>query len=176
MKKDFKASKQDELSLNKGDYVQILEKNSNGWWLVKSNSKQGMAPAVFLVEFHARNVRESMKESLINWDEIIESNFIDYQAPPRNQVFNHDAEDSCSLISSVQSMNDSFSIQSNKPEIFFAIDDYFDKVGDGVNLKRGKQVLVLSKENSTGWWYVKIDEIEGWAPSGFLSVIFFLLL
>lgn len=64
-----------------------------------------------------------------------------------------------------------FQDQQIEPEIWYAMEDYIDTVGDGVSLKRGQMVYVLSKECSNGWWYVKFsdEEIEGWAPSSFLQ-------
>jgi hypothetical protein len=57
-----------------------------------------------------------------------------------------------------------------EPEIYYALDDYVDCAGEGVNLRRGQQVHVLSRESANGWWFVKLDEnVEGWAPSAFLQ-------
>lgn len=45
-------------------------------------------------------------------------------------------------------------------------------LGEGsgeVSLEEGEEVEVLEKE-TTGWWYVKNDFCEGWAPSAFLAV------
>ena len=45
---------------------------------------------------------------------------------------------------------------------------FFSKESGEVSLEEGEEVDVLQKESS-GWWYVKNDFCEGWAPSAFLA-------
>ncbi|XP_067390224.1 NADPH oxidase organizer 1 [Emydura macquarii macquarii] len=44
----YKSQKADELSLNVGVVVEVLEKSDNGWWLVWYNKRIGYIPAMFL--------------------------------------------------------------------------------------------------------------------------------
>ena len=48
------------------------------------------------------------------------------------------------------------------------ITSYFAEESGEVSLEKGEEVDVLQKESS-GWWYVKNDSCEGWAPSAFLA-------
>lgn len=49
-----------------------------------------------------------------------------------------------------------------------AISSFFAEESGEVSLEEGEEVEVLQKESS-GWWYVKSDFCEGWAPSAFLA-------
>lgn len=48
------------------------------------------------------------------------------------------------------------------------ISSFFAEESGEVSLEEGEEVEVLQKESS-GWWYVKNDFCEGWAPSAFLA-------
>ena len=48
------------------------------------------------------------------------------------------------------------------------ISSFFAEESGEVSLEEGEEVDVLQKESS-GWWYVKNDFGEGWAPSAFLA-------
>ncbi|KAI8050913.1 P-loop containing nucleoside triphosphate hydrolase protein [Syncephalis plumigaleata] len=50
---DFTPEDTNELSLTKGLKVEIIEKNDNGWWLVKYDGKEGWAPSNYLKEIKA---------------------------------------------------------------------------------------------------------------------------
>ncbi|XP_060116977.1 NADPH oxidase organizer 1 [Heteronotia binoei] len=48
IKRSYKARNQDELSVNIGVVVEVLEKTDNGWWLVWYNGRAGYVPSMFL--------------------------------------------------------------------------------------------------------------------------------
>ena len=48
------------------------------------------------------------------------------------------------------------------------ISSFFAEGSGEVSLEEGEEVEVLQKESS-GWWYVKNDFCEGWAPNAFLA-------
>uniref|UniRef100_A0A3P9K8T8 Neutrophil cytosolic factor 1 n=1 Tax=Oryzias latipes TaxID=8090 RepID=A0A3P9K8T8_ORYLA len=45
---DFEKTSKHELNLHDGDLVEILEKNSNGWWFCQCEAKRGWVPASYL--------------------------------------------------------------------------------------------------------------------------------
>ena len=61
-------------------------------------------------------------------------------------------------------------------EIWYSIEKYVDAVGDGISFEKGEKFNVLIKETN-GWWLVKNlnGDVEGWAPSSYLSVSITLL-
>jgi myosin-1 len=47
---DFTAQDEGEISLTKGTRVEVVEKEENGWWLIRVDGKEGWAPSSYLVE------------------------------------------------------------------------------------------------------------------------------
>ncbi|CAG8569898.1 1649_t:CDS:10, partial [Racocetra fulgida] len=47
---DFATEDSGELPFNKGDVLEIIEKDDNGWWLAKMNDDQGWVPSNYLEE------------------------------------------------------------------------------------------------------------------------------
>ncbi len=46
---DYKKNNKGELNAKKGDIVEVIDKNPNGWWFVSnSNDEQGWLPATYL--------------------------------------------------------------------------------------------------------------------------------
>lgn len=141
---------------------------------MKLNNSTGLAPAVYLEKFNASNLNNASKNSLTAWDLFGPKN-INYNnsdsLPPRNEFYNETSsfqETSSNSAPQIQTLEtSSFTDES----IYYALDDYIDTVGDGVDLKKGQQIRVLDKESSGGWWHVKIENTmaEGWAPSAFLT-------
>lgn len=102
--------------------------------------------------------------------------FIDNKSNSSNDSSGDRSSLDFSLNSTQITLNDnqSFQIrtQPNDDDVYYVIQNYEDTAGDCVSLVQGQRVVVLDRENSSGWWYVKIDDtIQGWAPSAFLTVI-----
>jgi hypothetical protein len=41
---------EDEISLNKGIWVNVLQKKNDGWWLVQNEKQRGWFPSNYLIE------------------------------------------------------------------------------------------------------------------------------
>jgi len=44
----YTSQEKNEITMNEGDIVQVLERNSNGWWLLNANDQLGWGPSNFL--------------------------------------------------------------------------------------------------------------------------------
>ncbi|MGH0118947.1 UNVERIFIED_CONTAM: hypothetical protein FKN15_002735 [Acipenser sinensis] len=53
-------------------------------------------------------------------------------------------------------------------EEYYTIADFQTTIPDGISFQAGMKVEVIEK-NSSGWWYIQIDEKEGWAPITFID-------
>ncbi|RMZ93806.1 SH3 and PX domain-containing 2B, partial [Brachionus plicatilis] len=139
--KDFKADKSDEISLKKGDYIRVLEKRLNGWWMVEYQNKVGFAPAVCINKEVQKNSDSKSVLSFASFDSLGDS--IDSKKP--NPI--------------------------PKDDFYYVIQDYEDPLNEGISLKMGQKCCVLNTENESGWWYLTIEgtNLEGWAPSAFLT-------
>ncbi|KAI1119099.1 P-loop containing nucleoside triphosphate hydrolase protein [Nemania sp. NC0429] len=47
---DFASHRENELSIKAGDMIEVVQKESNGWWLAKSGSGQAWIPAAYVEE------------------------------------------------------------------------------------------------------------------------------
>lgn len=46
----FHFHSEDEISLNKGLHVNVLQKKTDGWWLVQNDKERGWFPSNYLIE------------------------------------------------------------------------------------------------------------------------------
>ncbi|KAM4631823.1 NADPH oxidase organizer 1-like [Discoglossus pictus] len=59
----YKATSADEISVNIGDLVDVIEKSNTGWWLVRYNSKIGYMPSLYLQPCHSYETLETQTMS-----------------------------------------------------------------------------------------------------------------
>ncbi|XP_063047718.1 NADPH oxidase organizer 1a [Engraulis encrasicolus] len=69
--KTFKAKSSDELSVDMGSVVEVLQKSENGWWLVRHNRKTGYTPSMYLQPYNNPRVQlltaqKEMRSSTLN--------------------------------------------------------------------------------------------------------------
>ncbi|XP_029997513.1 NADPH oxidase organizer 1a [Sphaeramia orbicularis] len=55
--KNYKATKGDEMTVNMGAVVEVLQKSDNGWWLIRYNGKAGYVPSMFLKPYNYPHIR-----------------------------------------------------------------------------------------------------------------------
>lgn len=181
MTREYWSRKPDEIDMKRGDIVDVLEKNLNGWWLVRIGERTGKVPAVYL---RAYKGSDPVKSAMSAWElfgnnaneaDTNEEDDDDDQVrylPPRDDFI----DDSRSLQTSHSNLSVSWSssLLSSSGDVWYVVQDYEDKAGDVIGeLRKGQRVCVLDKENASGWWLVRLDDAtEGWAPSAYLSVIY----
>jgi len=71
-------------------------------------------------------------------------------------------------ISTQSSARNSLARMTPNKAKYVVISSFFAEESGEVSVEEGEEVEVLQKESS-GWWYVKNDFCEGWAPSAFLA-------
>lgn len=168
------------MSFKCGDIVDVLEKNLNGWWRVKLSDRDGQVPAVYLKPYKGL---DPVKSAMSAW-ELFGPSDQEVYVPPRTDFiadssskttmtrsqFDEESANESGNLSSPQELSPNSAYQ----DFYYVLQDYEDNAGDAIGqLKQGQRVLVLDKENSSGWWRVRLDDndfTEGWAPSAFLSV------
>lgn len=169
MTREYWSRKPDEIDMKRGDIADVLEKNLNGWWLVRIGERTGKVPAVYL---RAYKGSDPVKSAMSAWElfgnnaneaDINDDDQVRY-LPPRDDFIDDTSHSNLSLSWS----------SSSSEDVWYVVQDYEDKAGDVIGeLRKGQRVFVLDKENASGWWLVRLDDgTEGWAPSAYLSVIF----
>ncbi|KAL7860469.1 hypothetical protein AOLI_G00168180 [Acnodon oligacanthus] len=73
--KNYKSMNKDELSVEIGSVVEVLQRTDNGWWLVRYNSKTGYVPSMYLQPYNNPQARMVIAErenrgSLLNLAEL----------------------------------------------------------------------------------------------------------
>ena len=56
----FPPSSEDEISLDKGIWVNILQKKSDGWWLIQYEKQRGWFPSNYLIEVNRKRLEASL--------------------------------------------------------------------------------------------------------------------
>ncbi|CAF3414947.1 unnamed protein product [Rotaria sp. Silwood1] len=151
--KSYKAKSRDEISLDQGSFVNVLEKSFTGWWIVNFNNMTGQFPAVFLTSCKGRIIPANITKE-------------ESSVPPKE--LSHRLSN---LNNYEQSDHDEYLNNNNEPEIFYVHSDFNDNAGDCVSLQRGDIVEIHDKHQS-GWWLgrrLKDDYILTWIPSAFLQ-------
>ncbi|KAM7372062.1 hypothetical protein PAMP_009257 [Pampus punctatissimus] len=55
--KSYKATKDDEITVNIGSVVEVVQQSDNGWWLIRYNSKTGYIPTMYLRPYNYPHIR-----------------------------------------------------------------------------------------------------------------------
>ena len=138
-----------QLALKTGQSVEVLEKNSDGWWYVKMGVREGWAPATFLEEGKAKPQRPANGPSHLQ------------PAQPKDEP-----SKPTPTPRPVPKPRRTQAPSSNtyRAAASYQVPAYEDS---GIDLVIGRTYEVLEK--SDGWWFVTDGQRDGWAPSSFLD-------
>lgn len=188
---DYFPSNPDEVSLDRGAVVEVIQKNLDGWWWVRQNGKEGWAPATYMMKAEKAHMERVARASGVQivgkledisdlmQDEDGDDSWDDEPDPPPRPIRNYLSQKSRSLErgGSLRPPPRQNSIKNIKVDIkppkvtksqYVTIADFTDTVGDGISFSRGESVEVKEK-TADGWWFVSIGDKEGWAPSTFIE-------
>lgn len=141
-----------QVVLRIGQSVEVLEKNSDGWWYVKVAGKEGWAPSSYL-ENKAKPVRPANGPSRPQPAQTVVERTKPTPAPrPVPKPRTH---------TQVAPTSDTYRAAAS-----YLVPAYEDS---GIDLVVGKTYKVLEK--SGGWWFVTDGHKDGWAPSSFLDPV-----
>ena len=135
-----------QLSLKSGQTVEVLEKNSDGWWYVKLGAKEGWAPSSYLEEGTERPANGPTRPN---------PNHESSKPSPAQRP-----------VPKPRRAQKAPSSNSYRAAASYQVPVYEDS---GIDLVMGEIYQVLEK--SDGWWFVTDGQREGWAPSSFLDPV-----
>uniref|UniRef100_A0A8C8A0I0 SH3 and PX domains 2B n=1 Tax=Oryzias sinensis TaxID=183150 RepID=A0A8C8A0I0_9TELE len=178
----YSARDQDEIDLERGMIVEVIQKNLEGWWKIRYQGREGWAPASYLKKSDIQSQRQSAGAAAHASANDLEG--ISKQSPQNNAKENRLSLFSDNNKSKVGSRHRppprrdlSIPRGTNLPkppvpplveEEFYTIADFQTTIPDGISFQAGVKVEVIEK-NGSGWWYIQIDEKEGWAPANFID-------
>ncbi|XP_077992434.1 SH3 and PX domain-containing protein 2A-like isoform X2 [Glandiceps talaboti] len=181
----YTAQNSDEISFDKGVVVDVVKKNLDGWWFIRYQSKEGWAPATYLHEVYKENkieakqpvemignvmdISKPKQPTNVETKKTVPSSQLDVPAiepvtANRSPLFRHKPPPRRGTVKKTHSGKGSI---KEKPD-YYTIADFDAMMEDGVSFKKGQKVKVMEKAEG-GWWYVNIDNKEGWAPSNFIE-------
>ncbi|MEQ2220290.1 hypothetical protein ILYODFUR_003857 [Ilyodon furcidens] len=186
----YSARDQDEIDLERGMIVEVIQKNLEGWWKIRYQGREGWAPASYLKKSDIQSQRQSAGA-------VAHASTNDLEGVSKQNLENNAARDSRDSQKenrlSIFSDNNKIKVGSRhrlpprrdltiprgtnlpKPPIppqveeeYYTIADFQTTIPDGISFQAGIKVEVVEK-NGSGWWYIQIDDKEGWAPATFID-------
>ncbi|XP_061595407.1 SH3 and PX domain-containing protein 2B isoform X1 [Cololabis saira] len=174
----YAARDQDEIDLERGMIVEVIQKNLEGWWKIRYQGREGWAPASYLKKSDIQSQRQSAAHASTN----------DLEGCSKPNQQNNQKENRLSVFSDI---NKKVGLRHRPPprrdltiprgsnlpkppvapqveEEFYTIADFQTTIPDGISFQAGVKVEVIEK-NGSGWWYIQIDDKEGWAPVTFID-------
>ncbi|XP_061659214.1 SH3 and PX domain-containing protein 2B isoform X2 [Syngnathoides biaculeatus] len=179
----YSARDQDEIDLERGMIVEVIQKNLEGWWKIRHQGREGWAPASYLKKADIQSQKQAAGGAAH-----ASTNDLDGSSKQSQLTRNgSQKENRLSLFSD----NKKFGLRQRPPprrdlsiprgtnlpkppgppqveEEFYTIADFQTTIPDGISFQAGVKVEVIEK-NGSGWWYIQIDEQEGWAPATFID-------
>ncbi|XP_038006106.1 SH3 and PX domain-containing protein 2B isoform X3 [Motacilla alba alba] len=192
----YTARDQDEMNLDKGAVVVVIQKNLEGWWKIRYQGQEGWAPASYL-----RKGNGDVFPPKLGSGSSAHSSALDLDGISRQQLLasrdkdglggQRDGRLESRPLPSADIRRKSPKMRQRPPprrdltiprglnlpkppvppqveEEYYTIADFQTTIPDGISFQAGMKVEVIEK-NLSGWWYIQIEEKEGWAPATFID-------
>uniref|UniRef100_A0A8C0ZHN6 SH3 and PX domain-containing protein 2B n=1 Tax=Cyanistes caeruleus TaxID=156563 RepID=A0A8C0ZHN6_CYACU len=192
----YTARDQDEMNLDKGAVVVVIQKNLEGWWKIRYQGQEGWAPASYL-----RKGNGDVFPPKLGPGSSAHSSALDLDGISRQQALasrdkdglggQRDGRLESRPLPSADIRRKSPKMRQRPPprrdltiprglnlpkppvppqveEEYYTIADFQTTIPDGISFQAGMKVEVIEK-NLSGWWYIQIEEKEGWAPATFID-------
>ncbi|XP_048345819.1 SH3 and PX domain-containing protein 2B isoform X2 [Sphaerodactylus townsendi] len=192
----YAARDQDEMNLDKGTVVEVIQKNLEGWWKIRYQGQEGWAPASYLKKGSGDTFTQKLGSAASAHSYTLDLDGISRQQNPAGRD-----KDGCNNqregrfdgrpLPNVELRRKSPKMRQRPPprrdltiprglhlpkppvppqveEEYYTIADFQTTIPDGISFQAGLKVEVIEK-NLSGWWYIQIEEKEGWAPATFID-------
>ncbi|XP_035194239.1 SH3 and PX domain-containing protein 2B isoform X1 [Oxyura jamaicensis] len=192
----YTARDQDEMNLDKGAVVEVIQKNLEGWWKIRYQGQEGWAPASYLKKGNGEMFSQKLGSGSsthscaldldgISRQQIVASREKDGIAGQRDGRFDSRPLPNADIRRKSPKMRQRppprrdltipRGLNLPKPPVppqveeeYYTIADFQTTIPDGISFQAGMKVEVIEK-NLSGWWYIQIEEKEGWAPATFID-------
>ncbi|NXE40337.1 SPD2B protein, partial [Ptilorrhoa leucosticta] len=194
----YTARDQDEMNLDKGAVVVVIQKNLEGWWKIRYQGQEGWAPASYLRKGNGDVFPQklgsgsSAHSSALDLDGIsrqqgLASRDRDGLGGQRDGRFESRPLPSADIRRS-ECRAGSGGLQTQLPHRFLSEIRGSELTetcracglcseawggrgthGGGTGTALPGDLLGVIEKNLSGWWYIQIEEKEGWAPATFID-------
>ncbi|XP_069754890.1 SH3 and PX domain-containing protein 2B isoform X3 [Narcine bancroftii] len=178
----YSARDNDEIDLERGAVVEVLQKNLEGWWKIRYQDREGWAPASYLKKASNDLLGHGIGKQPSSTKEIREKASLFDQKEEKFEFRGATCIESKGKLTNVRQrppprrdLTVPRGLNLPKPptppeveEEFYTIAAFQTTIPDGISFQAGQKVEVIEK-NLSGWWYIQIDDEEGWAPASFID-------
>ncbi|XP_068601151.1 SH3 and PX domain-containing protein 2B [Brachionichthys hirsutus] len=185
----YLARDEDEIDLERGMVVEVIQKNLEGWWKIRYHGREGWAPASYLkkadiqsqkllagatVHSSANDLDAVSKQNQQNnaarenRDDVHKENRLSFLSDNKKVGSRHRPPPRRDLTIPRGTNLPKPPVPPQVEEEFYTIADFQTTIPDGISFQAGVKVEVIEK-NASGWWYIQIDDKEGWAPANFID-------
>ncbi|XP_062422541.1 SH3 and PX domain-containing protein 2A-like isoform X2 [Pungitius pungitius] len=138
-----------EISLQAGEVVDVIEKSESGWWFVSTAEEQGWVPATYL-NSHS-GTRDDLELGASKAGEVTKRHKAHLKRLDRRWT-----------------LGGVISRQQSREEKYVTVQPYTGQGKDEIAFEKGVIVEVIQK-NLEGWWFIRYQDKEGWAPASYLK-------
>ncbi|MFT7796188.1 SH3 and PX domain-containing protein 2B isoform X1 [Arapaima gigas] len=179
----YTARDKDEIDLERGMTVEVVQKNLEGWWKIRYQGQEGWAPASYLKKADllsqklaagaAAHASTNDLDGFSKQHNATKENRDNQRFPPlsdsKRKAGARQRPPPRRDLTIPRGMN--LPKPPTPPQVeeeYYTIADFQTTIPDGISFQAGVKVEVIEK-NSSGWWYIQIDDKEGWAPVTFID-------
>ncbi|KAJ8415992.1 hypothetical protein AAFF_G00380140 [Aldrovandia affinis] len=146
---NYEKQEASEISLQAGELVDVIEKSESGWWFVSTTEEQGWVPATYLDS--QNGTRDDLDLSTSRAGEVTKRRKAHLKRLHRRWT-----------------LGGIVNRQQSREEKYITVQPYNGQGKDEIGFEKGVTVEVIQK-NLEGWWYVRYQGKEGWAPASYLK-------
>ncbi|XP_066888420.1 SH3 and PX domain-containing protein 2B isoform X3 [Kogia breviceps] len=190
----YTARDQDEMNLERGAVVEVIQKNLEGWWKIRYQGKEGWAPASYLKKSSGEPLPPKLGPGSPAHAGVLELDGVSRQQNSvgrEKELLNNqrdgrfegrpapdsDVKQRSPKMRQRPPPRRDMTIPRGLPkppippqveEEYYTIAEFQTTIPDGISFQAGLKVEVIEK-NLSGWWYIQIEDKEGWAPATFID-------
>ncbi|KAJ8264305.1 hypothetical protein GJAV_G00147600, partial [Gymnothorax javanicus] len=146
---NYEKQENSEISLQAGELVDVIEKSESGWWFVSTAEEQGWVPATYLDS--QNGTRDDLELSTSRTGEVTKRRKAHLKRLDRRWT-----------------LGGIVNRQQSREEKYITVQSYNSQGKDEIGFEKGVTVEVIQK-NLEGWWYIRHQGKEGWAPASYLK-------
>uniref|UniRef100_A0A671QM33 SH3 and PX domain-containing protein 2A n=1 Tax=Sinocyclocheilus anshuiensis TaxID=1608454 RepID=A0A671QM33_9TELE len=146
---NYERQENSEISLKVGETVDVIEKSESGWWFVSTAEEQGWVPATYLDS--QSGTRDDLDLGTSRSGEVTKRRKAHLKRLDRRWT-----------------LGGIVNRQQSREEKYVTVQAYTSQGKDEIGFEKGVTVEVIQK-NLEGWWYIRYQGKEGWAPASYLK-------